>query len=89
MYRRIGFVFLVATLLAGPGAALAAGSERASTPADRGPMIERIWDGLVRMLGLGEDDERGSMDPRTSVPVSLSAADEGDDDGSPQVDPNG
>lgn len=84
MYRRIGTLLVVVTVLAVPGAAFAAAPDRGTEPVERMPLMERVWDGLVQRLGLDEDARR-ELQRAPEGPRSVSAA----DDVSGDLDPDG
>ena len=80
MLKRTWSLLLVITIFAAPGAAFAAGPDRATpdraTP-DGGPsVLERVWDGLLRFIDLDGDD-LGERLREAEGPRNVSGADEG------------
>jgi hypothetical protein len=83
MLKRTWSFLLVIALFAAPGAASAAGPDRATT--DRGPsLMERVWDGIVRLLDVDGDGFRERI-REPGGPRSVTANDEGGG----HIDPNG
>jgi len=83
MLKRTWSFLLLVALLAAPGTVFAAGPDRAVP--DRGPsLIERVWDGFLRLLDVDGDGFRERIREPES-PTSVTAA----DDGGGTIDPDG
>ncbi len=83
MLKRTWSLLLVIAMLAAPGAAFAAAPDR--TAADDTPrLVEWVWSGIARLLGIGEEAPRESR-RESGGPRAVTAA----DDAGGHFDPNG